>query len=376
MARRSANAVLFGTGDIDPGEDPTGFDTLVADAEAAEAAEAVEIELPAEVGEDGLDDESEGDAEDESDDDEGGDGDDSDADVAESVDEVDSTDPVAEAPAKTQLRFKSQTVAEQAYAEVQAEANRLRNQLQAMQSVPVQQPAPPPAVPSAPPEAPVERFNWALEQGNDQVAINTIARVRTDSNQMSAQAALARSEQDEATAQMWDQRAMTAESMAQQMVDARNRAQYEAAVQAQVAPIQEERFTQSLSQAASKAMNQGALGMVDVTPYEAQIGQFVQANPQIMGQWSPAEMEAGFAYAATEVVFGGQQQMIDWIVQQRVAEAKAAAPAPKPKARGTAGGSGRRSTAPLAGSDAAEDDEIRASVSSIPNNGMKLLFNN
>ncbi len=352
-----------------------------AEAEGAPADDEVEVDLEAPAAEDDeevVEDEDDGEAD------------------AEDPDEKDPDEKDPEPPA--QLRYADQQEAERAQQEARDALNKAmweRDQAlaqaraaQEYQQSHAQQLGTPASLGSAElltlaQSDPVDAFNQALEAQDSSVVGRIMAEVDVDSKQFAAKAALAAEEGDHEAAQQWQHRAINAATLHRDMLNADQQARWEAQeakrqedLDEKLAPIQEERVTTALSNAAHKVMSSEVFEDIDTAKYDAQIGQYIQQYPQIMGNWTPAAMEAGFLVAAQQVVFGGQQQMIEHLVNRKVAAAQGAPPAAKSKARGTGGGAGRRApAAPATGSAQAQADEIRASVSGSKRpSGMSVLF--
>jgi hypothetical protein len=376
--------VLFGTGG-DP--DAVGIDESV---EAAEASDGIEVDLTQEsvvdiaavADDDGtavVDDSGEDaeEAEEVADDDgaEAGEDDDSDGE-----------DDPGETPAPAvSFRYANQEEAERAHAELRAEFNRVLNERNnpPQNQTPVQEYEPAPdasRIAQVAQSNPYEAFNMALEAGDPSVVNQIIGMVDTDKSGFAARAAIAAEEGDMEAAQQWNSRAVNAAGLAEQMRSERYQAEYEAAIEQQTAPLVEDRFNQAASSAANQAMARlPEIEGVDYAAYDAAIGQYVQANQHVMGDWSPESMQRGFYEAAAAVVFGGMDKLNEYVVQQRVAAEVAkqlGAQTPKPRAgRGTAGGAGRRAPAAPRSVESSDVEDTQQSVVAAQPAGMNVLFN-
>jgi hypothetical protein len=216
---------------------------------------------------------------------------------------------------------------------------------------------------------PLQAFELAMEH-DPQVATQLIARVQTDSQRHMTASIIAAEEGNEEMAAIEQNRAYNAQLMAQQMTEAKIRTEQEA----QLAPEQERRFQEDLHAAARAAS--APFGGLDATQAQA-VEAYVLQNEHIMGDWSPARMQEGFALAIGRVTgkFGPTAATDPKIAEL---EAQIATLKANRKDAATGGGGGRKAPKSSDDPDQAEADRIAGEIlgsRSGQKSGMGLLFN-
>lgn len=163
---------------------------------------------------------------------------------------------------------------------------------------------------------PAEAFRYALENNNFQDALRAIGRVQADAVDIAAQVALARQDGDDSTAANLSEAASNASALAESLRAELFYAQQEASM----APTRQREFMSDMAGASARVRSRHA----DASEFADDIGRIVNEFPQILGDGSPAAIEAGLERAlfmARGQAAKNGNTNIDEIVAQKVAEA-------------------------------------------------------
>lgn len=204
---------------------------------------------------------------------------------------------------------------------------------------------------------PAEAFQYALNNGNYQDALQAIARVQADAADISAQVAIARQDGDEESAAGLSQAAANASALAESLRSELFQAQQEE----QLAPTRQRELMNDMAMASARVRQRHP----DAVELADSIGRIVNDFPQILGDGSPVAIEAGLERAlfmARGQAANQQGVNIDDLVAQKVAEALGESRKVKRSSASAAMGEGAGRASSSGQRRASEEDLVREAM--------------